>query len=161
MNEAKKVAIGVIGGVVSITALFALVLMLVGKGDEPAPRPQPTTAQQLKTIQPTPEPVQPQLPQTIQPTPEPIQPEDLLVQEPQTQTYAEPGSPYAPSVRPTTVDESGRPYRPDVSPATEKGVTDQMIKQGVDPDEARAFTRELYRAEREFQREMDQRSRRP
>jgi hypothetical protein len=40
MSEAKKVAIGVVSGVLGIAVLFALILMIVGKGDEPATRPQ-------------------------------------------------------------------------------------------------------------------------
>ena len=34
MSEAKKVAIGVVGGILGIAALFSLVLMIVGKGEE-------------------------------------------------------------------------------------------------------------------------------
>jgi hypothetical protein len=34
-GEAKKVAIGVVSGVLGIAVLFALILMIVGKGDEP------------------------------------------------------------------------------------------------------------------------------
>ncbi len=44
MSEAKKIAIGVLGGISGIAALFALVLMLAGKGDEPAARPEPLLA---------------------------------------------------------------------------------------------------------------------
>ena len=44
MGEAKKVAIGVVSGVLGVAVLFALILMIVGKGDEPAPRPQLTLA---------------------------------------------------------------------------------------------------------------------
>ena len=44
MSEAKKVAIGVVSVVLSTAVLFALILMIVGKGDEPAPRPQLTLA---------------------------------------------------------------------------------------------------------------------
>ena len=44
MSEAKKVATGVMSGVLGIAVLFALILMIVGKGDEPAPRPQLTLA---------------------------------------------------------------------------------------------------------------------
>jgi len=40
MSEAKKVAIGVVSVVLSTAVLFALILMIVGKGDQPAPRPQ-------------------------------------------------------------------------------------------------------------------------
>jgi hypothetical protein len=45
MSEAKKVAIGVVSGVLGIAVLFALILMIVGKVDEPAPRLQPIVAQ--------------------------------------------------------------------------------------------------------------------
>ena len=44
MSEAKKVAIGVVSGVLGIAVLFALILMIVGKVDEPAPRLQPIVA---------------------------------------------------------------------------------------------------------------------
>jgi hypothetical protein len=44
MSEAKKVAIGVVSVVLSTAVLFALILMIVGKGDEPAPRLQLTLA---------------------------------------------------------------------------------------------------------------------
>jgi len=44
ISEAKKVAIGVVSGVLGVAVLFALILMIVGKGDEPAPRPQLTPA---------------------------------------------------------------------------------------------------------------------
>lgn len=44
MSEAKKVAIGVVTGVLGIAVQFALILMIVGKGDEPAARPQPNLA---------------------------------------------------------------------------------------------------------------------
>ena len=60
MSEAKKVTIGVVSGVLSIAVLFALILMIVGKGDEPAPSPQPIVAQQPKPVPPKPAPVQPQ-----------------------------------------------------------------------------------------------------
>lgn len=40
----------------------------------------------------------------------------------------------------------------DSSPATEAAIKNQMIRQGVDPDEARVFTRELFRAQREWER---------
>jgi hypothetical protein len=40
MSETKKITIGVLGGISGIAALFAIVLMLAGKGDEPAPRRQ-------------------------------------------------------------------------------------------------------------------------
>jgi|SRR5271166_2288134 len=58
MSEAKKVTIGVVSGVLSIAVLFALVLMIVGKGDEPAPHPQVILAQQPKPVPPKPAPVQ-------------------------------------------------------------------------------------------------------
>ena len=45
MSEAKKVAIGVVSGVLGIAVLFALILMIVGKVDEPAPRLQPIVEQ--------------------------------------------------------------------------------------------------------------------
>jgi hypothetical protein len=40
MSEAKRIGIGVLGGVLGIVVLFTLVLMLVGKGDESTVRPQ-------------------------------------------------------------------------------------------------------------------------
>jgi|GEM_PF-6397981 len=58
MTEAKKVAISVVSGVLGIAALFALVVMLVGKGDEPVLRPQPILAQQPRPVPPKPAPVQ-------------------------------------------------------------------------------------------------------
>jgi hypothetical protein len=45
MSEAKKIAVGVLGGIAAIVALFALVLMLASKEDEPAPSLQPLVAQ--------------------------------------------------------------------------------------------------------------------
>jgi hypothetical protein len=72
MSEAKKVAIGVVSGVLGIAALFPLILMIVGKGDEPAPRPQPILAQQPKPVPPKPAPVQ-------------VQPQALLAEQPQTE----------------------------------------------------------------------------
>ncbi len=71
MSEAKKVAISVVSEVLGIAALFALVLMIVGKGDEPAPRPQLTLAQQPKPVPPKPAPVQPQPLLAQQPLTEP------------------------------------------------------------------------------------------
>ena len=58
MSEAKKVTIGVVSGVLSIAVLFALILMIVCKGDEPTPRPQPILARQPKPVPPKPAPVQ-------------------------------------------------------------------------------------------------------
>jgi hypothetical protein len=58
MSEAKKIAIGVLGGISGIAALFALVLMLVGKGDEPVSRPQPLLTQ-VEPKPPVPAPVPP------------------------------------------------------------------------------------------------------
>lgn len=75
MSEAKKVAIGVVSGIVGIAVLFALTLMIVGKGDEPAPRPQPIVAQQPKPVPPKPAPVQ-------------VQPQPLLAEKPQTEAGA-------------------------------------------------------------------------
>ena len=75
MSEAKKVAIGVVSGVLGIAILFALILMIVGKGDEPTSRPQPILAQQ-------PEPVAPQSP------PVQVQPQPLLAEQPQTEPRA-------------------------------------------------------------------------
>src|SRR5271157_63144 len=60
MSEAKKVAIGVVSGVLDIAVLFALILMIVGKRDEPARRPQPILAQQPKPVPPKPAQVQPE-----------------------------------------------------------------------------------------------------
>ena len=60
MSEAKKITIGVLGGVLGIATFFALVMMLVGKGDEPVIRPQPILAQQPKPVPPAPARVQPQ-----------------------------------------------------------------------------------------------------
>ena len=56
--ESKKVAIGVLSGVLGIAVLLALILMIVGKGDEPAARPQPVVAQQSKPVPPKPAPVE-------------------------------------------------------------------------------------------------------
>jgi hypothetical protein len=72
MSEAKKITIGVLGGVLGIAAFFALVMMLVGKGDEPAPRPQPILAQQPKPVPPKLAPVQ-------------VQPQPLLGAQPPTE----------------------------------------------------------------------------
>jgi len=71
MSEAKKVAIGVVGGILGISAFFALVLMIVGKGDEPPHHPQPIVAEQPKPIPPKPAQVQPQPLLAEQPQPEP------------------------------------------------------------------------------------------
>ncbi len=66
-------------GVLSIAVLFALILMIVGKGDEPAPHPQPIVAQQSKPIPPKPAPVQPQPALTEQSlTPDSVRPEPSL-----------------------------------------------------------------------------------
>ncbi len=75
MSEAKKVAIGVVTGVLGIAVLFALILMIVGKGDEPAPRPQLIVAQQPKPVPPKPAPVQ-------------VQPQALLAEQPLTEPRA-------------------------------------------------------------------------
>jgi|SRR5271157_2597409 len=75
MSEAKKVAIGVVSGVLDIAVLFALILMIVGKGDEPAPRPQPILAQQPKPVPPKLAPVQ-------------VQPQALLAEQPLTDPRA-------------------------------------------------------------------------
>ncbi len=75
MSEAKKVAISVVSGVLGIAVLFALILMIVGNGDEPAPRPQLTLAQQPKPVPPKPAPVQ-------------VQPQALLAEKPQTEAGA-------------------------------------------------------------------------
>jgi hypothetical protein len=75
MSEAKKVAIGVVGGVLGIAVLFTLVLMIVGKGDEPVPRPQPIVAQQPKPVPSKLAPVQ-------------VQPQPLLAEKPQTEAGA-------------------------------------------------------------------------
>ncbi len=75
MSEAKKIAIGVVSGVLGIAILFALILMIVGKGDEPTFRPQPILAQ-------LPEPVASQSP-LVQ-----VQPQPLLAEQPQTVSSA-------------------------------------------------------------------------
>ena len=75
MSEAKKVAIGVVSGVLGIAVLFALILMIVGKVDEPAPRLQPIVAQQPTPVPPKPAPVQ-------------VQPQALLAQQPLTEPTA-------------------------------------------------------------------------
>jgi hypothetical protein len=67
MSEAKKVAIGVVSGVLGIAVLFTLILMILGKGDEPVFRPQPIVAQQTKPVPPKPGPVQPEPVQAEQP----------------------------------------------------------------------------------------------
>ena len=72
MSEAKKIIIGVLGGVLGIAVLFTLVLMLVGKGDEPVSLPQPILAQQPKPVPPKPAPVQ-------------VQPQPLLAEQPPTE----------------------------------------------------------------------------
>ena len=74
MSEAKKVTIGVVSGVLGIAVLFALILMIVGKGDEPTPCPQPIV-QQSKPVPPKPAPVQ-------------VQPQALLAEQPQTEPTA-------------------------------------------------------------------------
>ncbi len=86
MSEAKKVAIGVVSGVLGIALLFALILMIVGKGDEPAPRPQPILAQQSKPVTPKPAPVQAQL-------------QPLLAEKPQTEAGAISSAEHATQVR--------------------------------------------------------------
>jgi hypothetical protein len=45
MSEAKRITVGVLGGALGIAVLFALVLINVGKGDEPDSRSQPILAQ--------------------------------------------------------------------------------------------------------------------
>ena len=74
MSEAKKVTIGVVSGVLGIAVLFALISMIVGKGDEPTPCPQPIV-QQSKPVPPKPAPVQ-------------VQPQALLAEQPQTEPTA-------------------------------------------------------------------------
>ena len=75
MSEAKKVAIGVAGGILGISAFFALVLMIVGKGDEPPHHPQPIVAEQPKPIPPKPAQAQ-------------VQPQPLLAEQPQLEPRA-------------------------------------------------------------------------
>jgi len=72
MSEPKKIIIGVLGSVLGIATLFAVAVMLVGKGDEPVSRPQPILAQQPKPVPPKPAPVQ-------------VQPQPLLAEQPPTQ----------------------------------------------------------------------------
>ena len=74
MTEPKKIIMGVLGGITGIAILFAIVLLLVGKGDEPISYPQPILAQQPKptTPQSAPIPVQP------------VQPQPLLTERPLT-----------------------------------------------------------------------------
>ena len=72
MSEAKKITIGVLGGVLGIAVLFTLVLMLVGKGDELVSRPQPILSQQPKPVPPKLAPVQ-------------VQPQPLLAEQPPAQ----------------------------------------------------------------------------
>tara|TARA_R110002020_G_C16220207_1_gene767600 strand:- start:325 stop:534 length:210 start_codon:yes stop_codon:yes gene_type:complete len=43
-------------------------------------------------------------------------------------------------------------YSTDTSEEARRGVTDQMIEQGADPTEAEAFTSELYKAQREWEK---------
>jgi hypothetical protein len=50
---------------------------------------------------------------------------------------------------PAAPDRDIVPSEPDISPAAELAVTNEMIRRGTDPAEARAFTRELYRVFRE------------
>jgi len=69
MSEPKKIIIGVLGSVLGIATLFAVAVMLVGKGDEPVSRPQPILAQQPKPVPPKPAPVQ-------------VQPQPLLAEQP-------------------------------------------------------------------------------
>jgi len=75
MSEAKKVTIGVVSGVLGIAVLFALILMIVGKGDEPDPRPEPIVTQQSKPVSAEPAPVQ-------------VQPQALLAEQPLTEPRA-------------------------------------------------------------------------
>ncbi len=72
MSEAKKITIGVLGGVQGIAAFFALVMMLVGKGDGPVIRPQPILEQQTEPVPPAPARVQPQ-PLLAEQPPDPTQ----------------------------------------------------------------------------------------
>ncbi len=62
----------------------------------------------------------------------------------------------APPSRPTTIDSTGRPYRPDISAQAADSIIKDMIKQGRDPAVANAFVTELFRAEAEHQRKMDE-----
>ena len=73
MSEAKKIAIGVLGGIAGIAALFAIVLMLAGKGDEPPARPQPLLTQ----VEP-----KPPAPAPVPPAPVIEQPKPLLAEQP-------------------------------------------------------------------------------
>jgi len=54
MSETKKIIIGVLGGVLGIAILFTLVLMLIGKKDEPVARLQPILAQEPVPVPPDP-----------------------------------------------------------------------------------------------------------
>ena len=73
MSEAKKIVIGVLGGIAGIAALFVLVLPLVGKGDEPVSRPQPLLTQ----VEP-----KPPAPAPVSPAPVIEQPKPLLAEQP-------------------------------------------------------------------------------
>jgi hypothetical protein len=89
MSEAKKITLGVLGGVLGIAALFALALLLAGKGDEPTPEPnlaqEPQQQVRPVPLKPAPTPAQsvpePKSlpaehlltpPKTVQPPPRPV-----------------------------------------------------------------------------------------
>ena len=75
MSETKKIIIGVLGGVLGIAVLFTLVLMLVGKGDEPVSCLQPILAQEPVPVPPDPAQVQ-------------VRSQALLAEKPQTEAGA-------------------------------------------------------------------------
>jgi hypothetical protein len=50
MTEARKISIGVLGGVLGIAILFAIAVMVVGKGDEPISYPEPIPAQPVRPL---------------------------------------------------------------------------------------------------------------
>jgi hypothetical protein len=75
MSETKKIIIGVLSGVLGIAVLFTLVMMLVGKGDEPISRLQPILAQEPEAVPPDPAQVQ-------------VRSQALLAEKPQTEAGA-------------------------------------------------------------------------
>jgi hypothetical protein len=50
MSESRKVAIGVAGGILGIAAMFTLILLLVGKGEQPTTPPQSLLADPAKPV---------------------------------------------------------------------------------------------------------------
>jgi hypothetical protein len=132
MSEAKKIAIGVLGGISGIAALFALVLMLAGKGDEPAARPVPLPAQ-AQAKPPVSAPAPP-LPAEATEQPQPL----LAEQSPSPAPGAQPEA--APAAQARAVEESSA-GRQQATPPQLLARTEPKINPAIDSPVADTSTR--------------------